>query len=122
MTAAPYKVIDAEHWVFKDTGLRNGDVFGEITLHERISGGASGHETDKRSKSSPPGTRLLAKGLNPDDGGSEITFFETASGGAVFSVGSITWVSALFTDESVSTVTRNVLKATSKASLQSEES
>ena len=28
--------------------------------------GASGHETDKISPSSPPGTKLLAKGTNPD--------------------------------------------------------
>ncbi len=24
MTAAPYKVIDADHWVFEGTGLKNG--------------------------------------------------------------------------------------------------
>lgn len=110
MTAAPYKAVDADHWAFDGTAIRNGDIFGEITLHERVSGGASGHETDKRSSSSPPGTRLLAKGLNPDDGGAEIVIHETASGGAVFSVGSITWVSALFTDSCVATMTRNVLK------------
>jgi N,N-dimethylformamidase len=110
MTAAPYQVVDASHWAFAGTPLRTGDVFGEKTLHERVSGGASGHETDKRSASSPPGTQLLAKGLNPDDGGAEVVFHETSSGGAVFSVGSITWVSALFTDESVSIVTRNVLE------------
>jgi hypothetical protein len=110
MTAAPYKVIDASHWIFEGTALQNGDTFGELTLHERISGGASGHETDKRSASSPPGTQLLAKGLNPDDGGAEITIHETRTEGGVFSVGSITWVSALLTDPSVSTITRNVLK------------
>lgn len=109
MTAAPYKVVDARHWVFEGTSLREGEIFGASTLHERISGGASGHETDKRSPSSPPATRLLAKGLNPDDGGAEIVIHETSSGGAVFSVGSITWVSALFTDTPVSTITRNVL-------------
>jgi hypothetical protein len=110
MTAAPYKVVDASHWVFEGTGLRNGDIFGQVTLHERISGGASGHETDKRSPSSPPGTRLLAKGLNPEDGGAEITIYETPSCGSVFAVGSITWVSALFTDRAVAQTTRNVLK------------
>ncbi|MCW5983099.1 MAG: hypothetical protein KIT09_33730 [Bryobacteraceae bacterium] len=109
MTAAPYRVLDAGHWVFHGTGVRDGDLFGEQTLHERIPGGASGHETDKRSPSSPPETRLLAKGINPDDGGSELTLHETASGGAVFAVGSITWVSALFPDPVVSAVTANVI-------------
>ena len=110
MTAAPYRVIDASHWIFADTGLKNGDLFGNETLHERIPGGASGHETDKRSASSPANAVLLAKGTNPNDGGSEIVVHERDHGGAVFSVGSITWPSALFVDEKVSTITRNVLK------------
>ncbi|MCC6587194.1 MAG: carboxypeptidase regulatory-like domain-containing protein [Bryobacterales bacterium] len=109
MTSAPYKVIDASHWIFTGTGLKNGDEFGKETLHERVPGGASGHETDKRSASSPQNTLLLAKGTNPDDGGAEIVYHERDKGGAVFSVGSITWVSALFTDKHVSTITRNVL-------------
>jgi hypothetical protein len=110
MTAAPYRVVDASHWVYENTGLRNGDLFGRETLHERIPGGASGHETDKRSSSSPANTVLLAKGINPDDGGAEMVMVEHGGGGAVFSVGSITWVAALFTDTPVATITRNVLR------------
>jgi len=109
MTAAPYRAIDASHWVFAGTGLRNGDLFGRASLHERVHGGASGHETDKMSPSSPPGTRLLAKGINPDHGGSEMVFYETPSGGAVFSVGSITYCSSLLVDPAISRITRNVL-------------
>ena len=110
MTAAPYRTIDASHWAFAGTGLRNGDLFGHKTLHERIPGGASGHETDKRSTFSPPGTTLLAKGTNPDHGGSEMVIHETDHSGAVFSVGSITWVSALLVDDSISRITLNVLR------------
>jgi hypothetical protein len=110
MTAAPYRVIDASHWVYAGTGLRNGDLFGHRTLHERIPGGASGHETDKRSAFSPAATILLAKGTNPDDGGSEMVIHETEHSGGVFSVGSITWVAALLVEDSVSTITRNVLR------------
>jgi N,N-dimethylformamidase len=109
MTAAPYRVVDSSHWIFEDTALKNGDLFGQETLHERIPGGASGHETDKRSISSPANTKLLAKGINPGNGGSEIAIHEPDGGGAVFSVGSITWVAALFPDESVSRITKNVL-------------
>ncbi len=109
MTAAPYRVLEETHWVFRKTGLRNGDLFGEKTLHERVPGGASGHETDKRSAHSPANTRLLAKGTNPDNGGAEIVYHEPAGGGAVFSVGSITWVAALLADDRVSQITRNVL-------------
>jgi hypothetical protein len=109
MTAAPYRVCEESHWTFDGTGLRNGDLFGANTLHERVPGGASGHETDKRSASSPRNTVLLAQGINPDRGGAEMVYHEPENGGAVFSAGSITWVPALFPDERVSRITRNVL-------------
>jgi N,N-dimethylformamidase len=108
MTAAPYRVV-GEHWALAGTGLQVGDIFGQASLHERISGGASGHETDKRTANSPAGTVLLAKGLNPDEGGAEMVYYETPSGGAVFSVGSITYVAALLVDPAVSRITSNVL-------------
>jgi hypothetical protein len=110
MKAAPYRVIDESHWAFEGTGLRNGDLFGEKTLHERVPGGASGHETDKRSASSPANTLPLAKGINPDNGGAEIVYHEPGRGGSVFSVGSITWVAALLVDEDVSRITHNVVE------------
>lgn len=110
MTSAPFQVADDSHWIFAGTALRNGDIFGEKSLHERIPGGASGHETDKRSPFSPANTLLLANGTNPDGGGSEIVIHERDHGGAVFSVGSITWVSALLVDDSVSKITSNVLR------------
>ena len=109
MTAAPYRVRDAAHWVFAGTGLRDGDLFGEASLHERVHGGASGHETDKMTPHSPPNTVLLAKGTNPDDGGAEMVYYETASGGAVFSVGSITYPASLLVDPAISRVTANVI-------------
>lgn len=110
MTAAPYRVIQADHWVFEGAGLQNGDIFGVESLHERCPGGASGHETDKMSASSPAGTVLLAKGLNPDDGGAEMVYYATKSGGAVFSVGSITWSLSLLVDPHVSRITSNVIR------------
>ncbi len=108
MTAAPYRVLDETHWVLEGTGLRNGDLFGEKTLHERVPGGASGHETDKVSASSPAHVERIAQGINPDNGGADLIHYLTGRG-AVFSAGSITWVSALFTDSHVSRITRNVL-------------
>lgn len=110
MTAAPYRVVDPGHWVFDGTGLAAGDSFGAASLHERCHGGASGHETDKTSPRTPPGTRLLAKGLNPDDGGAEMVVRELPGGGGVFSVGSITWPASLLVDDAVSRITRNVLE------------
>ena len=110
MTAAPYRVVDDSHWVFDGTGLKNGDLFGKHSQHQRIPGGASGHETDKMSPSSPANTRLLAKGLNRDNGGAEMVVHEPSGGGAVFSVGSICWPASILVDDGVSKITANVLR------------
>jgi hypothetical protein len=48
--------------------------------------------------------------MNPDEGGAEMVIFDTPSGGAVFSVGSICWPSCLPIDENVSKITANVLR------------
>jgi hypothetical protein len=47
--------------------------------------------------------------MNKDDGGAELVYYETASGGAVFSAGSITWPAALLVDRAVARITANVL-------------
>jgi hypothetical protein len=110
MTGAPYRVIDSKHWAFEGTGLRQGDNFGEKCLHQRCPGGASGHETDKVSLSSPATTLRLAKGLNVNDGGADMVIFDTPSGGSVFSAGSISYPASLPVDVHVSRITANVLK------------
>ena len=109
-TSAPYRVSKADHWIFAGTGLKNGAVFGQKSLHERCPGGASGHETDKRTASTPKNAILLGRGMNINDGGAEIIYFETKSRGAVFSVGSITWPASILVDKTVSKMTSNVLK------------
>jgi len=110
MTAAPYEVVEPNHWVFAGTGVRRGTQFGQESLHRRVPGGASGHETDKVSADSPPGTLVLARGLNADGGGAEMAIHETSSGGAVFAAGSICYVSSLWVDRVVSQITANVLR------------
>ncbi|HEV3136697.1 MAG TPA: carboxypeptidase-like regulatory domain-containing protein [Pirellulales bacterium] len=110
MTAAPYRVLDASHWALAGTGLENGDLFGQNSLHERIPGGASGHETDKISPNSPAHVQRLAQGLNPHHGGADLVHFESPSGGAVFSAGSICWPASVLVDAAVSRITANVLR------------
>ncbi len=110
MTSAPYQVIDDSHWVFEGTGLSKNDLFGEKSLHERIPGGASGHETDKITPSSPANVHLLAKGTNIDEGGAEMVIYETNTRGMVFSAGSITYISSILVDDAISKITSNVLK------------
>lgn len=110
MTGAPYQVVDHNHWIFDGTGLQHGQIFGTASLHRRCPGGASGHETDKRSACSPANTHVIARGLNSDDGGAEMVIFETPSGGQVFSVGSINYVASLPVDKDISQITENVLR------------
>ena len=110
MTGAPYRTIRADHWVFDGTGLRNGDELEAAVCTNILPGGASGYETDKMSPHSPANTVLLAKGLNPDDGGAEMTCYELDKGGAAFAAGSITWPASLLVDEAVSRITANVIR------------
>ena len=110
MTSAPYKLLQPEHWVFAGTELRKGDIFGTKILHQRYGDGASGHETDKITPSSPGNVQLLAKGLNVDDGGAQMVYFDTPKDGAVFSVGSITYSTGLLCDDVLSRITKNVLQ------------
>lgn len=109
MTAAPYRVLQPAHWAFEGTGLGKGDSFGRVSQHERVPGGASGHETDKVTPSSPKHVEIIARGENPEAGGAEMVVIKVGEGW-VFSTGSITWVTSLHVDESVSRITRNVLR------------
>lgn len=109
-TAAPYRVERADHWAFSGTGLRNGELFGQRNLNMRGDlRGASGHETDKVARVSPPTTTVLARGANADDGGAHMVHVAFDKGGEVFSAGSIAYVASLPVDDTVSKVTSNVL-------------
>jgi hypothetical protein len=111
-TAAPYRLLEgADHFAFEGTGLAVGDLFGHASLDMREEGvGASGHETDRTCEHAPAGTRMLAKGLNPHGGGAELVYFETPSGGAVFSTASISWICSLPIDDGISRITANVIR------------
>ena len=61
------------------------------------------------SLSSPPGTRLLAKGTT-EVSGAEMVAFDTDSGGGVFSVGAVTYPAALLIDDAISRITGNVVR------------
>ena len=81
--SAPYVVTGARTvpWLFAGTGLRNGDRFGSF-----------GIEIDARTKSSPPGTRVVAR--IPDVFGpgrsAEMTYYTTKQGAKVFAAGAFT--------------------------------
>ena len=79
----PYRVEATHHapWLFRGTGLRNGDRFGSF-----------GIEIDARTSASPAGTRVLAR--IPDAFGpgrsAEMTYYTTLRGAKVFAAGAFT--------------------------------
>ncbi|TLS35587.1 N,N-dimethylformamidase beta subunit family domain-containing protein [Pseudalkalibacillus caeni] len=105
-TYTPYKVQNPNHWVFKNTGLKTGDLIGEVGVNGR---GAAGGETDKITPYTPENFQRLAKGLNPDLGGSDMIYYDTPNGGGVFSVSSLTFTGTLETDREISQIVKNVL-------------
>ncbi len=109
-SGAPYRVLNDRHWIMSSAGLKSGDTFGSHSLHERCPGGASGHELDKICSDSPSNLVHLAKGMNAENSGADLVFFETESRGAVFSVGSLCWNSSIIVDDGVSAVTKAVLQ------------
>jgi hypothetical protein len=108
-TFHPYQVKNANHWVFKGTGLKKGDLFGEKGIN-RGGPGASGLETDKRNQFTPSNAVLLAKGTNPQGGGAEMVYYDHPGGGGVFSVGSVSFTSSLIVDEKLGKVVKNVIE------------
>ena len=105
--------MNAKHWIFEGTDVRDSMQFGAVTTD---GSSASGHESDKITEFSPSNVVLLAKGLNPAHageqnnlGGSEMVFYEHPSGAGVFSAGSIAYCGGLKTDLVISKLTMNVL-------------
>ena len=77
----------------------------------RCPGGASGHETDKISPSSPQNAKRAGEGAEPRRRrGGDGRPSTRPAGGTVFSVGSINYVASLPVDEHVSRITENVLR------------
>ena len=75
-------------WLFRGTGLRNGDLLGT---------GRFGIEIDARTPASPRGIQVLAR--IPDLLGAgrsaEMTYYETPAGAKVFAAGAINFAASL---------------------------
>jgi N,N-dimethylformamidase len=139
--SSPYRKLDDASdpraaWIFE--GTSEGDVFGDYGI-DRVHGGAAGFEIDVYN----PGNGVPRHALHlatseplretiedvqltnlpltiryhPAKGDprtqADIVFFETPEGGAMFSTGSITWISSTLEndfDNDIATITRNVVQ------------
>lgn len=107
---APYKVVDADHWVLAGTGLTKGALFGRTSLNHRQEAsaqGVSGWEADQMGPGSE-GFRLLATGTNLR-GPAHMVFKDTPAGGWVFNASAIPFSGALFTDPVIARIMLNLL-------------
>jgi hypothetical protein len=112
---APLVVKADGHRFFNGTGLRNGQMFGQNGLN----GAASGWEMDSSSQlpghepgSPPENIQVLAEGANTgpmNNYAGQMTYYDTPSGGFVFSAGSITFGGSLAVDPVIQKIVRNVL-------------
>lgn len=137
--SSPYTTLDDfkdPQLAFVTDGLEGKESFGD---HGLVGGGASGHECDRYDLllGTPPHTRVLATSAGqhsdnyplvaediyfPFDGmggqdwfqvRSDVVYFTTRHGGAVFSTGSIAWAGSLAHngyDNDISRLTSNVLR------------
>ena len=105
-SSAPYKVVSPDHFLFKGTHLSAGDTFGIEGFDQR---GICSEEMDQRYAGTPPQTILLAKGLNPGDGGGDLVFLRHEKGGFVLSCGSIGCGSGLGVDPVFSNLVSNFM-------------
>ena len=84
MTSAPYQVLAADHWIFANTGVKKRRCL------RRGQPARAGTRRRLRPRDRQnlalfaPGIEIIARGLNPDQGGAEMVYYETESSGAVF--------------------------------------
>jgi hypothetical protein len=132
----PYRVKAAGHLLLQGTGLTNGQTFGDYGLNTGYGNGkAAAWEVDTRSgpgaiglptrgncglepvfvppSTLPAGLVTLATGQNWLEAGvwkgADMTFYNHAGGGFVFSVGSITFGGSLIVDPKIQRIVRNAL-------------
>ncbi len=131
-TCASYKVLDPNHWTFKNTNLKLNENFGLKCLNNqmdnlhpdfikdpasrpgmaRLKGkGGSGWETDKLSSTAPADIKLVAKGTNKFKGGADMIVRDSdGQHGLLFSASSITFGGTLLVDDNCSTIVKNVIE------------
>ncbi|MDH3598935.1 MAG: hypothetical protein OEU26_04750 [Candidatus Tectomicrobia bacterium] len=109
-TAAGYRVIQSDHWVFNGLDLKDGDRFGIDTANRAYPDlpGASGSEVDKINLGSGEFT-VLSIGENPG-GGAFMVYRETGHGGFIFNAASILFTGGLGHDCVIEGIVKNLIE------------
>jgi len=104
-TYAPYKVVNDKHWLYKNTNVENGVLFGKKGLDGRA---LSGDEMDKVFLGSSDKLEIIARGENPDNGGGEFVFIDRGKV-ATLSCGSIACGSGIGVDSTFTAIIENFM-------------
>jgi hypothetical protein len=127
-TCAPYKIIDPEHWAFKNIPISKSRLFGGLSLIQNTAKhtsrldpgrpgaeggldgcGASGWETDVLSRTAPKDMVTIAKGCNPYGGADMVVREANGERGGLFSASSLVFSGCLLIDNVASMLLKNVL-------------
>jgi hypothetical protein len=124
-SCAPYRVCEPGHWAFAGIPMQRNQRFGTRSLNRsmpqdgpiRSAGvyhldgcGASGWETDKRSKTAPRDVIVVAKGMNRFGGADMVVRDPAATRGGMFSASSVVFSGCLLIDPFASHMVGNVLR------------
>lgn len=131
-----YSVTNDSHWIYKDTGLKNGDIFGKAATIVGLETDGALFTIDSKGKyvvtgtdGTPLNTAILAKAESKIWEGGDVHYttmvvtepFPNKNGGLVFNAATMDWTDGLSygylpgppygaEDRTVSRITKNVLK------------
>lgn len=100
-----YQVTEPNHWIYRNSLVKNGTEFGQKGIDKR---GISGDEMDKVNERTPKNAVILAKGTNPDKGGGDLLIIENSKN-AILSFGSIASGSGVNYDPIVTNMLHNFM-------------
>lgn len=110
----PFTVTDSDHWIFDDTGLRDGSTFGREVAGLEVDGVIFNCNSfgdiigPEGSDETPLHYEILAT-IPASEGWGTLGLLVNESGGAVFNAATTGWVWGLSNSDTIRTITRNVL-------------
>ena len=108
MTAAPYRVIDATHWVFEGTGLREGNLFGHARCTSAFPAALRATRPTRSASHRRPARACSPKARTPTAAGP--TWSSTSRPAAARLLRRLDQLGQLaLVDDAVSQITRNVM-------------
>lgn len=104
-TYAPYRVDQPNHWLFKNSQVNDSSLFGTVGIDGKP---ICGDETDKIIVGTPIETEIIARGINPKNGGGVMSYIPRDKHGTL-SCGSIVCGAGLGVDSVFTQIIKNFM-------------